>query len=360
VNSKNRATNRAQIVESDARWEAVRQRNASADGTFYYSVKTTGVYCRPSCGARLARPENVEFHESPSEAERAGYRACKRCKPDQPSLAQRHSAQVADLCRLIERSDEAPSLEDLATHVGLSVFHTQRIFKNVTGVTPKEYAAAQRAERARGTLQAGGTVTRAIYDAGYGSSTHFYEQSTERLGMTPTKYRAKGAALEIHFAVGQCSLGAILVAATQRGVCAVLLGDDPEELVHDLERRFSRARLVGADAGFERLVARVVGLVERPATAHELPLDIRGTAFQERVWKALTQIPAGETRTYAELADAIGAPSAVRAVGTACGANPLAVAIPCHRAVRRDGSLAGYRWGIERKRELLEREGVKP
>jgi AraC family transcriptional regulator of adaptative response/methylated-DNA-[protein]-cysteine methyltransferase len=361
VTSKSRAAkNQAQVpVESDARWEAVRKRDAGADGTFYYSVKTTGVYCRPSCGARLARPENVEFHASPSAAERAGYRACKRCKPNQPSLTERQAVQVAELCRLIERSEEAPPLEALAAHVGLSVFHTQRLFKSVTSVTPKEYAAAHRAERARGTLQAGGTVTQAIYDSGYGSSARFYEQSNQRLGMTPTKYRAKGAELEIHFAVGQCSLGAILVAATERGVCAILLGDDPEELVHDLERRFARARLVGADEGFERLVAQVVGLVERPASTSELPLDIRGTAFQERVWKALSQIPAGETRTYAELADSIGAPAAVRAVGTACGANPLAVAIPCHRAVRRDGGLAGYRWGIERKRELLAREGVK-
>ncbi len=360
MTSKSRATrSRAPIaVESDARWEAVRQRDASADGTFYYSVKTTGVYCRPSCGSRLARRENVEFHESPSAAERAGFRPCKRCKPDQPSRAERQAAQVADLCRLIERSDEVPTLERLAAHVGLSVFHTQRLFKSVSGVTPKEYAAAHRAGRAREALEAEGTVTQAIYDAGYGSSAHFYEQASQRLGMTPTKYRAKGAELEIHFAVGECSLGAILVAATQRGVCAIFLGDDPDQLVQDLERRFARARLIGEDAGFERLVAQVVGLVERPSSAAVLPLDIRGTAFQERVWKALSEIPAGETRTYAELADSIGAPSAVRAVGTACGANPLAVAIPCHRAVRRDGSLAGYRWGIERKRELLAREGV--
>ncbi len=360
MTSKSRAAeNPATVaVESDARWEAVRKRDASADGTFYYSVRTTGVFCRPSCGARLARPENVAFHANASDAERAGFRPCKRCKPDQPSLAERQATQVAELCRLIEQSEEQPSLEELAAHAGLSVFHTQRLFKSVTGVTPKAYAAARRAERARGTLQASASVTQAIYEAGFGSSARFYEQSNQRLGMTPSKYRAKGERLEIHFAVGQCSLGAILVAATSLGVCSILLGDEPELLLRDLQRRFSKAQLVGADQGFERLVAQVVGLVERPGSKHELPLDIRGTAFQERVWKALSEIPAGETRTYAELADAIGAPKAVRAVGTACGDNPLAVAIPCHRAVRRDGGLAGYRWGIERKRELLAREST--
>jgi len=334
-------------LDDETRWAALRTRDAAADGTFYYSVKTTGVYCRPSCAARPARPENVAFHATAAAAERAGFRACMRCKPDQPPLAERQAALVAALCRLLERTDEVPTLDELADHVGLSPFHTHRMFKAVTGVTPRAYAAAHRAKRMRGEL---GTR------AGYSSPARFYEQSNARLGMTPTRYRAGGADLEIRFAIGACSLGAILVAATPRGVCSIMLGDDPEALAHDLERRFPKATLVGADPAFERLVAQVVGLVEQPRLGSALPLDIRGTAFQQRVWKALCRIPAGETASYAEIATRIGAPKATRAVAQACGANPLAVAIPCHRVVRTGGDLSGYRWGVERKRALLDRE----
>lgn len=340
----------------DARWAALRTRDQAADGTFVYSVKTTGVYCRPSCPARPARPENVAFHATPAAAERAGFRPCKRCKPDQPPLAERQAAQVAALCRLIETSDRVPTLDELASSAGLSAFHTHRLFKSVTGVTPRAYAAAHRARRVRGELETRATVTEAIYGAGFGSSARFYAAANAVLGMTPTAYRAGGTGSEIRFAIGQCTLGAILVAATERGVCAILLGDDPEALAHDLERRFPRARLVGADAGFERLVAQVVGLVEQPELGTELPLDIRGTAFQQRVWKALRRIPAGKTASYAEIARRIGAPRSVRAVAQACAANALAVAIPCHRVVRTDGDLSGYRWGVERKRALLDRE----
>jgi AraC family transcriptional regulator, regulatory protein of adaptative response / methylated-DNA-[protein]-cysteine methyltransferase len=351
VRSKAAGTERA----DDPRWAAVRGRDARADGTFVYSVRTTGVYCRPSCAARPARPENVAFHATPADAERAGFRPCKRCCPDQPPRAERQAALIAGLCRLIESRDEAPTLDELAQHAGLSAFHTHRIFKAVTGVTPRAYAAARRAGRVRAELRTRPTVTDAIYGAGYGSGSRFYEDGV--LGMTPTEFRAGGADLVIRFAIGQCSLGAILVAATDRGVCAVLLGDDPEELAHDLERRFPRGQLQGGDAGFERLVARVVGLVERPAVDHDLPLDIRGTAFQQRVWQALRAIPAGTTATYADIARSIGSPRAVRAVAQACGANPVAVAIPCHRVVRTDGDLSGYRWGVDRKRALLAREG---
>jgi AraC family transcriptional regulator of adaptative response/methylated-DNA-[protein]-cysteine methyltransferase len=340
----------------DARWAAVRARDARADGTFVYSVKTTGVYCRPSCAARPARPENVAFHATAAAAEEAGFRPCKRCKPDQPPLAERQAAQVTALCRLIEASDPVPALDELARHAGLSAFHTHRLFKAVTGVTPKAYAAAHRARRVRGELRTRQTVTEAIYGAGYGSPARFYEASNALLGMTPTRYRAGGTDLEIRFAIGECTLGSILVAATQRGVCAILLGDDPEALVHDLEQRFPRARLVGGDPGFERLVAQVVGLIEQPRLGADLPLDIRGTAFQQRVWNALSQIPPGETASYTEIAHRIGAPKAVRAVAQACAANALAVAIPCHRVVRTDGDLSGYRWGVERKRALLDRE----
>lgn len=346
----------AHSTSDAARWTALRSRDARADGSFFYSVKTTGVYCRPSCAARPARRENIAFHDTTAAAERAGFRPCKRCKPDQAPLAERQAAQVAALCRLIEASEQVPTLDELASHAGMSTFHTHRVFKAVTGVTPRAYAAAHRAGRIRGELAAKPTVTEAIYSAGFNSSARFYEASNALLGMTPTKFRAGGDALEIRFAVADCTLGALLVGATARGVCAILLGDDPEALIADLERRFPRARLVGADAGFERLIAQVIGLVEQPELGAELPLDIRGTAFQQRVWKALRRIPAGKTVSYRELARRIGAPKSARAVAQACAANALAVAIPCHRVVRTGGDLSGYRWGVERKRALLDRE----
>jgi AraC family transcriptional regulator of adaptative response/methylated-DNA-[protein]-cysteine methyltransferase len=345
----------AAAVKNDLRWAAVVARDARA--AFFYSVKSTGVYCRPWCSARRPNPENVGFHATRADAERAGFRPCKHCKPDQPPLAERQAAQVAALCRFIESSEQAPTLEELARRARLSVFHVQRFFKQVTGVTPRAYAAAHRRRRVRAELVKSGTVTQAIYGAGFNSTGRFYETSNQVLGMTPTHYRAGGATTSIRFAVAQCSLGSLLVAATARGVCAILLGDEPEELVHDLERRFPRACIIGADAPFERLVARVVGLVEKPQANAQLPLDIRGTAFQQRVWQALGAIPAGKTTTYTEIAAAIGAPKSVRAVAQACAANALAVAVPCHRVVRTDGKLAGYRWGIDRKRALLDREG---
>lgn len=275
---------------------------------------------------------------------------------DPQSRAERWSARVAAMCRLIEGREEPPSLEELARFSGWSPFHTLRVFKRVTGMTPKAYAAATRANDLRARLGESGSVTEAIYEAGFGSSARFYEKSEEILGMKPKRYRDGGAGEEIRFAVGACTLGAILVASTARGVCAIALGDDPEELVHDLERRFPKARLVGADAAFEGLVAKVIGLVEHPNVGADLPLDIRGTAFQQRVWEALRKIPAGSTATYTEIAHAIGAPTAARAVARACATNAIAVAIPCHRVVRTDGDPSGYRWGIDRKRALLARE----
>lgn len=350
---------RAAATVADPRWAAVQARDAAADGRFVYSVKTTGVYCRPSCGARPARAENVAFHATPAEADRAGFRPCQRCRPDAPPLAQRQAALVAELCRAIEVADEPPSLEALAERAGLSVSHLHRTFKAVTGLTPRAWAAAHRAQRVRAALDdPGARVTDAIYDAGYGTASRFYEEAGAVLGMTPTAWRAGGADTDIRFAIGECSLGAILVARSGRGVCAISLGDDPERLARELQDRFPRARLVGGDADFERLVAQVVGLVEVPGQGADLPLDVRGTAFQQRVWQALRAIPPGTTASYAEIAERIGAPAATRAVAQACGANPLAVAIPCHRVVRRDGSLSGYRWGVERKRSLLAREGA--
>ena len=349
----------AAATVSDPRWAAVVARDPGADGKFFYSVMTTGVYCRPSCGARTARPENVAFHATPAEAERAGFRACRRCKPDRLSLTEQHAATVADLCRFIENAEESLTLGKLAKRAGLSPYHLHRVFKGITGLTPRAYAAAHRAKRVRQELGRSRSVTEAIYGAGYGSNGRFYEESNQVLGMTPTNYRAGGASTEIRFAVGECSLGSILVAQSDRGICAIFLGDDPESLARDLQDRFPRAHLIGGDAGFEQLVAKVVGCVENPGLGLELPLDVRGTAFQQRVWRALRGVPVGDTVSYTEIAKRIGSPKSVRAVARACGANSLAVAIPCHRVVRRDGALSGYRWGVERKSALLEREAKK-
>jgi len=346
----------AAVTENDVRWASVVARDPKADGTFYYSVKTTGVYCRPSCAARLAGPENVRFHATRAEAEEAGFRPCKRCKPDQPSLVERYAMKVIEACRRIEQSEEAPSLKELAKHAGLSTYHFHRVFKTISGLTPGAYSAAQRAKRVRNELGRCGTVTEAIFDAGYNSNGRFYEQSNQVLGMTPTNYRAGGADTEIRFAIGECSLGSILVAQSERGVCAIFLGGDPDELAHELQDRFPRAHLIGGDGEFEQLVAKVVGFVEAPALGLDLPLDVRGTAFQQRVWQALKEIPAGSTASYTDIANGIGSPKSVRAVAQACAANALAVAIPCHRVVRTDGALSGYRWGVERKRALLDRE----
>jgi AraC family transcriptional regulator of adaptative response/methylated-DNA-[protein]-cysteine methyltransferase len=346
----------AEATVRDPRWTAVRTRDAAADGHYFYSVETTGVYCRPSCGARTPRPENVRFHATRGDAERAGFRACKRCRPDQPPLAEQQARLVAELCRFIEAAEQPPRLEALARRAGLSVHHLHRVFKASTGLTPRAYAQAQRAERVRTELGRSGSVTEALYGAGYSSNGRFYAETDRVLGMTPSRFRAGGADTEIHFAVGQCSLGAILVAASERGVCAIQLGEDPDRLVRELQDRFPRAALVGGDADFERLVAQVVGFVEAPRVGLSLPLDVRGTAFQQRVWRALQAIPPGSTVSYADIARRIGAPRALRAVAQACGANTLAVAIPCHRVVRSDGALSGYRWGVERKRALLARE----
>lgn len=349
----------ASMMQQDPRWAAVLARDPAAEGQFYYSVRTTGVYCRPTCPARAANPENVQFHATRAAAEAAGFRPCRRCKPDQPPLAQQHAAKVVQACRLIENAEHMPSLEQLAQHAGLSRYHFHRVFKHVTGLTPRAYAAAHRARRVRSALDRSATVTAAIFDAGYNASSRFYAQSAQLLGMTPSNYRAGGADTQIRFALGLCSLGSILVASSARGVCAIALGDDPEQLLRELQDRFPNAQLIGGDGAFEQLVAKVVGFIEVPALGLDLPLDVRGSAFQQRVWQALRDIPAGSTLSYSELARRIGSPKAARAVAGACAANPLALAIPCHRVVRSDGALSGYRWGVARKRALLEREAAE-
>jgi AraC family transcriptional regulator of adaptative response/methylated-DNA-[protein]-cysteine methyltransferase len=340
------------------RWEAVRRRDPAADRAFLYSVATTGVYCRPSCAARPARRENVAFHATPADAERAGFRPCKRCRPDLAPRVEREARMIAKACRTIEGSDEAPSLESLAGASGLSPAYFHRMFKRITGVTPRAYADAQRQARVQGKLRAGSAVTSTIYEAGFNSSGRFYEAAPGMLGMTPTAFRSGGKGETVRHALGCSSLGKVLVAATERGVCAIMLGGDSGVLMDNLRAQFPRARLEAADADFSDWVDEVVRIVDEPTKASQLslPLDIRGTAFQRRVWEALRAIPAGETASYASVAARIGNPSAVRAVANACAANPLAVAIPCHRVTAADGRPSGYRWGIERKQRLLERE----
>jgi AraC family transcriptional regulator of adaptative response/methylated-DNA-[protein]-cysteine methyltransferase len=340
----------------ERRWAAVVNRDAEAD--FLYAVRTTGVFCRPSCAARPARRENVSFYATVADAEAAGFRACKRCRPNEAPRAVRQAAMIAEACRAIESAETPPSLADLSRAAGLSPHHFHRLFKAIAGVTPKAYADAHRADRVRAGLSGDGTVTQAIYDAGFNSGGRFYAMSNEALGMTPTRYRRGGDRAVIRFAIGECSLGSILVAATDAGVCAILMGDEPDALARNLQDRFPRAELIGADPEFEATVAKVVSLVERPGQSLDLPLDIRGTAFQRRVWDALRQLKGGETASYAEIARRIGAPGSARAVAGACAANRLAVAVPCHRVVRTNGDLSGYAWGVERKRRLLEREAA--
>jgi AraC family transcriptional regulator of adaptative response/methylated-DNA-[protein]-cysteine methyltransferase len=343
-------------VVDDPRWARIVARDKTADGHLWYSVLTTGVYCRPSCPSRIASRKNVQLHDTLESVKATGCRPCRRCNPDGASIEAENAALVAKACRIIEKHEDEPSLQELADAIDRSPSYFHRVFKSITGLTPKDYAAAHRANKVRMELATGGTVTEAIYDAGFNSSGRFYEKSTHMLGMKPSQYKAGGVNEEIKFAVGQTSLGAILVASSKKGVASILLGDDPDELVRNLQDRFPKAHLIGADRNYEALVAQVVGLVETPGIGLDLPLDIRGTAFQQRVWQTLRRIPVGETVSYSEIGRRIGSPKAARAVAAACAANNLAVAIPCHRVVRNDGSLSKYAWGVYRKRVLLDRE----
>ncbi|KPW71498.1 MULTISPECIES: bifunctional DNA-binding transcriptional regulator/O6-methylguanine-DNA methyltransferase Ada [Pseudomonas syringae group] len=347
-------------TEDDPRWNILLKRRSNPDSEvcagFVYAVRTTGVYCTPGSPSRLPRPENVVFFDSASQAEAAGFRPSRRGAHDQQSVGLKHAAVVSAACRAIDACDSMPNLAELAKKVGMSSFHFHRTFKKLTGLTPKAYSVASMRSRVKVRLSHDVTITSALYEAGYNSNSRFYEASQKMLGMKPSEYRAGGANVDIRFALGESSLGSILVATSSKGICAISLGDDPGALIERFQDQFPNANLIGGDAQFEALIATVVGFVESPATGLALPLDIRGTVFQERVWQALRDIPAGSTATYTEIATQLGMPSAVRAVANACGANKLAVAIPCHRVVRSDGTLSGYRWGVERKRKLLEIE----
>lgn len=353
-----RSSSPAGRARDAARWVAVAHRDCSADGTFVFAVRTTGIYCRPSCAARRPKRENVVFYASPADARAAGFRACLRCDPDGGSASQRVEEIVSAACATIETADVAPRLADLAAAAGISAFHFHRLFKKATGLTPKEYGFAHRHERVRRTLGEIETVTAAIMDAGYGSSGRFYAVSNKVLGMTPKVFRSGGANEALTYGIGRCSLGYLLAATTGKGVAAILLGDDRDALLQDLKRRFPNATIVTGGASFARTLAEIIAHAEHPQSTFALPLDVHGTAFQHRVWKALRDIPPGTTATYRDIAKKIGRPEAVRAVAQACGANPAAIAIPCHRVVRTGGALSGYRWGIERKRALLAQENT--
>jgi AraC family transcriptional regulator, regulatory protein of adaptative response / methylated-DNA-[protein]-cysteine methyltransferase len=349
------AIDRARYVTEADRLAAMRARDPVSDGHFVYSVASTGVYCRPVCKARPPKRENIAFHATPEDAERAGFRPCKRCRPDLPPKREREAALIEAACRAIEQAETPPALEKLAAQAGISAFHFHRLFRRVAGVTPKAYADSERARRAQAGLAASASVTETVYDAGFNSAGRFYAAADGMLGMTPGHYRAGGQGERIGFAIGQSELGLVLVARAARGICAILLGDDPALIRAELHARFPRAAIT-EDAALAADLAQAIAHIEHPAPHFALPLDIRGTAFQRLVWEALRAVPPGETRVYSQIAESLGRPSAIRAVAGACAANPLAVVVPCHRIVAKDGGLAGYRWGISRKRALLARE----
>jgi len=343
----------------DLRREALLERDRRAEQCIVYAVATTGIFCRATCASRRPKRENVRFFADSGAARQAGFRPCRRCRPESARADELQTERITRCCRLMERAEDPPSLRQLATEAGLSPWHFQRLFKKLVGLTPAQYAETFRQQRFRRRLNEEPTVTSALYEAGYGSSSRAYESGAASLGMSPTSYRNGAAGLAIEYAVAPCALGWVLVAATDRGLCSIALADAPENLPQQLREEFPGALLKEAGTDLSARVADVVQLIESPAAGHHLPLDIRGTAFQQRVWKALRQIPAGLTLSYSELAVAIGSPGSARAVAGACASNRLAVAIPCHRVVGSDGALRGYRWGVERKAELLKREAVK-
>src|ERR1039457_579867 len=340
-------------MQSETQWRQVMERDARQDGRFVFAVRTTGIYCRPSCPSRRPRRDSVEFFPDPHEAERAGYRACLRCKPTEISA----QAQFATRARqLLDEAEGVLTLAELSKRVGGSPFHLQRLFKRATGLSPREYQSARRMQHVKHGLRKGDDVTTALYDAGFGSPSRLYEKSSQQLGMTPGAYRRGGAGMTIQYAIVPSPLGRLLVAATSRGLCAVRFGENASELERELREEFRAAEIRRDDAALQPYLQPLLASLRGENATIDLPLDVRATAFQKKVWDALREIPAGETLSYSEVARAIGDPKAVRAVATACASNPVALAVPCHRVVRRDGELAGYRWGIERKKKLLEQE----
>jgi len=340
-------------TELQNKWQHVMARDARQDGRFVFAVRTTGVYCRPSCPSRRPRRDSVEFFGTPNEAERAGYRACLRCKPTEISSQARYVTRVR---QLLDNAEGVMTLAELSKRVGLSPFHLQRLFKRATGLSPREYQSARRMQHVKSGLRKGEDVTTALYDAGFGSPSRLYEKAPRQLGMTPGEYRRGGAGATIIFAIAPTSLGRMLVAATERGLCAVHFGGAAADLERGLRSEFHAAQLQRDDTAMQRYVDPLLASIRGDSAIVGLPLDVRATAFQMKVWERLRQIPRGETRSYSDVAREIGEPAAVRAVARACASNPVALAVPCHRVVRRDGDLAGYRWGVERKKKLLERE----
>ena len=348
------------LLSDHDRWEALTNRDSLTWGEFVYGVLTTGVYCRPHCASRLPNRENVRFFETSIEAEKAGFRPCKRCKPESTDWRQPRTRAVLEACRMIAEADEPLSLKALAQGVGLSPFYFQRLFKRILGVTPKQYIMEKRSNRLRAHLRRGSTITEVIYHAGFASSSRFYEKATTTLGMKPSVYKNGAQGVRIRFAIVPCFLGLVLVASTGQGLCAIDFGDTAEALKGSLRRRFPKAEFQNPDPQFTAMIAKVLAFLENPDHSRlGLPLDVQGTAFQRRVWLALQEIPAGDTVSYADIASLVGKPKAARAIAQACAANPLAVAIPCHRVVRGNGQLGGYRWGVERKQFLIDRERVK-
>jgi AraC family transcriptional regulator, regulatory protein of adaptative response / methylated-DNA-[protein]-cysteine methyltransferase len=343
--------------EENNAWQAVLGRDRRYDGLFVYAVRSTGIYCRPSCPSRRPKPELVEFFEQPKAAESAGYRSCRRCRPTENGAHAALPQAITKVCRFLdEASEEVPKLEQMAELVNMSPFHLQRTFKQALGVSPREYAELRRFLRFRARLQKGDDVTTAMYEAGFNSPSRLYERSASVLGMTPSAYKAGGAGTKIAFSLADTSLGRVLVAQTEKGVCAVRIGDSDKALEAELRTEFVNAEIARSDAKLSRVVQQVVNAAEGHGISADIPLDIRHTAFQGKVWQALRKIAPGETRSYSDIAKAVGDPKAVRAVARACATNPVALVIPCHRVVRSDGDLSGYRWGVQRKKKLLESE----
>ncbi|MEO8723174.1 MAG: bifunctional DNA-binding transcriptional regulator/O6-methylguanine-DNA methyltransferase Ada [Sphingobium sp.] len=340
-------------IDERAAWAAFMARDRGFDGRFVVAVRTTGIYCKPSCPARRPGRENVEFHSDGTAAQAAGFRACLRCRPDEVARDER---AVAAAITWIEAEPSPPSLEALAAQVGYAPHHFHRLFKRATGMTPAAYARNLRVGRLANALTSEGDITDAIYDAGYAAPSRAYADAQARLGMTPSAWKNGGRGVTLYYAIVATSLGSMLVAGTEKGLCRISFDEDET----DLRARFPQADIAPANAAFNKLVAQVVALVDHPGTISDLPLDMQGTAFQQAVWDALRAIPVGETRTYKQVAAAIGKPAATRATGTACGDNGLAVLIPCHRVLRSDGGLGGYAYGLERKKELLARERATP